>query len=114
MKPRFAMFYPDKTLVDDGEDVEVTFTVPRVWLEAPRDGMQGIIVHSEDGNILAHAGRDIYCVLQNGEPIATNDFGPVLRELGLAKYGLWIPTVEFEVVRERMREYRRNHEGETL
>lgn len=110
MKPRFAMFYPDQTLLDDGEDVEVTFKVPRVWLEAPRDGIQGVIVHRDDGKLAAHEGRDIYAVLQSGEPMATNDLGPILRAAGLAKYGLWIPNVEFEAARERMREYRRNHE----
>ena len=109
MKPRFAMFYPDQTLLDDGEDVEVTFTVPRVWLNAPRDGMQGIIIHN-GGKLLAHDGRDIYAVLETGEPIATNDLGPMMRAAGIAKYGLWIPNVEFEQVRERMREYRRQHE----
>jgi len=107
---RFAMFYPDKTLLDDGEDVDVTFKVPKVWLDAPRDGMQAVIIHREDGKLVVHEGRDIYAVLQTGEPMATNDLGPLLRTAGLAKYGLWIPNNEFEEVRERMREYRRDHE----
>ena len=110
MKPRFAMFYPDKTLLDDGEDVEVTFRVPRVWLEAPRDGMQGVIVHRDDGKLVVHDGRDIYAVLQTGEPMATKDLGPLLRAAGIAKYGLWIPNVEFDAVRTRMRIYRQDHE----
>jgi hypothetical protein len=104
------MFYPDQTLLDNGEDVEVTFKVPKVWFDAPRDGMQAIMIHREDGQLVAHDGRDIYSVLQNGEPMATNDLGPLMREVGMAKYGLWIPTVEFDAVRERMREYRRQHE----
>jgi hypothetical protein len=105
------MFYADRTLLDDGDDVEVTFKVPRVWSNAPRDGMQAVIIHGDEGKLVAHDGRDIYSVLQNGEPMATNDLGPLMREVGIAKYGLWIPTVEFDAVRERMREYRRQHEG---
>jgi hypothetical protein len=111
MKPRFAMFYPDHTLIDNGEDVEVTFKVPQMWSLAPKDGMQGIIIHRKDGKLLAHDGRDIYAVLPDGEPMATDDLGPMMRAEGIAKYGLWIPTVEYEAVRERMREYRRQHEG---
>ena len=107
MEPRFAMFYPDETLIDDGEDVEVTFTVPRVWFNAPRDGMQAVAIHRSDGKISVHDGRDIYAVLQNGEPMATDDLGPVLRAAGLVKHGLWIPNEEFEAVRERVRAYRR-------
>jgi hypothetical protein len=104
------MFYPDETILDDGEDVEVTFKVPRAWLDASKDGMQGVITHREDGKLVPHDGRDIYVVLPNGEPMATNDLGPLLRSMGIAKYGLQIPTVEFDEVRERMRAYRRNHE----
>jgi hypothetical protein len=104
------MFYPDHTLIDNGEDVEVTFKVPQMWSLAPKDGMQGIIIHRKDEKLLAHTGRDIYAVLPDGEPIATDDLGPMMRAEGIAKYGLWIPTVEYEAVRERMREYRRLHE----
>jgi hypothetical protein len=110
MKPRFTMFYTDHTFVDDGKDVEVVFKVPEVWAYAPKDGMQGVIVHRADGKLVPHDGRDIYVVLPSGEPMATNDLGPLLRSIGIAKYGLQIPTVEFDEVRERMRAYRRNHE----
>jgi len=110
MLPRFALFYPEETLIDDGEDIEITFRVPRVWLNAPKDGMQSVIIHREDGKLVPLDSRDIYAVLPTGEPIATNDIGPVLRAAGIAKYGLWIPNVEFDQVRERMRAYRKNHE----
>jgi hypothetical protein len=110
MKPRFAMFYPDHTFVDDGKDVEVVFKVPEVWAYAPKDGVQAVIVHRDDGQIIVHENRDIYAVLQSGEPMATNDIGPLLRSTGLAKYGLWIPNEEWATVRTRLQEYRRQHE----
>lgn len=111
MKPRFAMFYPDQTLIDDGEDVEVTFTVPRVWLEAPRDGMQAVIVHGNDGSISLHDSLDIYAVHPNGEPFGTHDIGPTLRRSGLVKYGLQLPNEEWYAVRERVRDYRKEYEA---
>jgi hypothetical protein len=110
MEPRFVIFYSDKVLSDDGEDVEVSFRVPKVWLEAPRDGVQAVVIHRDDGNLVVHEGRDIYAVLPTGEPMATNDLGPMMRATGIAKYGLWIPNEEFEAVREQVRAYRRQHE----
>jgi hypothetical protein len=110
MTPRFAMFYPDQTLLDDGEDVDVTFKVPKVWLDAPRDGMQCVVVHRQDGKLTDYYGRDMYIVMQNGQPMATDDVGPLLRTAGIAKYGLWIPDVEFDAVRQRVQEHRRQHE----
>jgi hypothetical protein len=108
--PRFAMFYPDETLIDDGRDISVHWTVPRVWFEAPRDGMQAVAVHRDDGHLVVHESRDIFAVLQNGEPISTDDMGPVLRTAGIVKHGLWLPNEEWARVRTRLQEYRRQHE----
>jgi hypothetical protein len=113
MKPRFAMFYPDQTLIDDGEDVEVTFKVPKTWFDAPRDGMQAVVIHRDDGKLVVHEGRDVYAVLQDGEPMATNDLGPMMRAAHIAKYGLWIPNEEWAQVRVRLQEYRRQHEEDS-
>jgi len=108
---RFTMVYPDRMLEDDGTDVEVVFRVPRVWKNAPADGMQAVIAHQNDGRLRVYDQCDIYAVLPNGEPMATDDLGPVLRAAGIAKYGLWIPNQEFEQVRKRIRAYRKQHEA---
>lgn len=110
MAPRFVMIYPDQNIVDDGEDVELRWMVPRVWLDAPADGMQAVIKHRPDGKIQVVESLDIYSVMQNGEPMGTNDLSPMLRSIGLIKNGLWIPDVEFENVRSRIRQYRKEHE----
>lgn len=102
MEPRFAMFYSDQTIVDEGEDAEVTFKVSQTWLDAPWDGLQAVVT----GDVILR-NQDIYCPLQNGELASTNDLGPILRAAGLAKYGLYIPTEEYEAVAKRVKEYRR-------
>lgn len=110
MIPRFVMFYPDVDVVDDGEDVEVTFTVPRAWLNAPKDGLQSIVCHRHDGKLKVIDSHDHYSVMPNGEPMGTGDLSAVFRATGLVKSGLWIPDVEFDAVRERVRGYRRQWE----
>lgn len=113
MASRFAMFYADGSIIkDDGEDVEVTFKVPRVWRDAPRDGVQFVVCHLPDGKLRVYSGKDTYWTLQNGESVA-NDEGPVtlLRALGILKMGLWIPDEEFEAVRELVRDYRKAWEN---
>lgn len=107
MASRFVMFYSDTDVVDDGKDVEVTFRVPRVWLGAPRDGLQAIIKHRSDGKLVVVDNHDHYSVMQNGEPMGTGDLSALFRSVGLVKSGLWIPDVEFDEVRHRVREYRR-------
>ena len=111
MTPRFVMFYADgSTVEDDGEDVEVTFKVPRAWLNSPRDGLQTVIRHRPDGKLVVIQGHDQYAVLQNGEPMGTSDLSVILRATGIAKSGLWIPDEEFEAVREKVRAYRKAQE----
>lgn len=109
---RFVIFYADGSIVeDDGEDVEVTFSVPRAWLTAPRDGVQFVVCHRSDGRLQVLQNHDIYLVLRNGEPVACNDLGAQMRAAGLAKYGQWIPDEEYFAIRERVREYRTEHEA---
>jgi len=107
MAPRFVMFYPQHEVVDDGEDVEITFKVPRVWLGASRDGLQSIVKHRHDGKPQVVDSHNQYCVMQNGEPMGTDDLSSLFRSMGLVKSGLWIPDVEFDAVRKRVQEYRR-------
>jgi hypothetical protein len=95
------MFYSDQTLLDDGEDAEVTWAVPKVWRDAPWDGLQAVVA----GDVV-YRGQDIYCPLQSGELVTTNDLGPIMRAAGLAKYGLYIPKLEHEAVSKRVKEYR--------
>lgn len=111
MTPRFALFYPDETLIDDGKNVTITITVPQVWRDAPRDGMQAILVHRIDGLLTLHDSHDLYAIHPNGQPFGTHDLGPVLRRSGLVKYGLQLPNEEWDAVRQRVREYRRQHEA---
>lgn len=110
MKPRFTLFYPDREIADDGEDVEVTIKVPRAWLDAPADGMQAIVKHRADGKLMVYDSRDFYFLTMNGELYGTDDITPVLRAAGLLKNGLQLPDEEFAAVRERMRTYRKNHD----
>lgn len=111
--PRFVLFYADGSVVeDDGENVEVTFRVPRTWLNAPRDGVQFVAKHQGDGKLQVLSNADLYAVMQNGEPMSTNDLSALLRAAGIAKSGLWIPNEEFETVRERVRDYRQQWESQ--
>jgi len=103
---RFRMFYPDQEI--DGntdETVPVVFHVPRAWLHAPRDGVQAVVKHSEDGKLVRLEGRDQYAVLQDGEPFCTDDLVPTMRATGLVKSGLQLPDTEFDEVRQRVRAY---------
>lgn len=111
MTPRFVMVYPDQMFVDDGSDVEVTFKIPRVWRDAPADGMQAAIIHLPDGKLRVFDSANIYSVMQNGEPFGTDDIGPLVRGLGIAKYGLNLPNAEWDEVRDRLRKYRKEHEA---
>lgn len=107
MVPRFVMFYADGSVIkDDGEDVEVTFKVPKVWFTAPRDGLQFVVKHRNDGKLQVLSGSDYYSVMQNGEPMNTDNLSALMRSAGLCKSGLWIPNEEFEAVREQVRNYR--------
>lgn len=111
LTPRFAMFYSDDLVIkDDGEDIEVTFRVPRAWFGAPKDGLQTVMRFRPDGKIVVLNGHNQYAVLMNGEPMATDDLSPLLRAAGIAKSGLWIPDEEYEEVRERVRQYRKEWE----
>lgn len=105
---RFAIFYADGSVVrDDGEDVEVTFRVPRAWRDAPRDGVQFVVCRRSDEKMQVLGAMDIYVATPEGHLISTNDLGALMRHAGLAKYGLWIPDDEFFAVREKANEYRR-------
>lgn len=111
MSPRFAMFYPDGSpMLDDGEDVEVTFRVPRVWLDAPKDGLQIVVEHLPDGKMRLFQQYDRYFTLPGGQPKGADSTDPLLRSLGILKHGLWLPDDEYDQVRERVRLYRRAHE----
>ena len=111
MQPRFVMFYADGSIVeDDGEDIEVTFKVPRVWLDAPKDGLQSIVRHRADSKLVVLDSHDQYAVLPNGEPMATNDLAALLRSVGIAKSGLQIPDEEWAANTERVRAYRKQWE----
>ena len=108
MPPRFVMFYGDGTVIeDDGEDVEVTFKVPRVWFDAPRDGVQTIVKHRDDGKLQILDSANFYGVMANGEPMSTDDLSALMRAMGIVKSGLWIPNEEYEAVLEKVRAYRR-------
>lgn len=111
MSSRFALFYGDGSIVkDDGQDVEITFRVPRAWIDSPKDGVQFVVAPGLDGKLVVYEQKDLYFMLPGGEPMATDDLGPVLRSLGLLKCGLWIPNEEYAAIRETVRAYRREHE----
>jgi hypothetical protein len=110
--PRFAILYSDGSMVmDDGIDVEVTFKVPRAWLDAPKDGVLHVIKHRYDGSLIVFYSVDFYCVMEDGELFATNDTSTLLRRLGICKSGINVPDEEFEAARERVQVYRREHEA---
>jgi hypothetical protein len=112
MAPRFAIFYADRSIIeDDGEDVEIIFRVPRVWLEAPRDGVQFVVCCRPDGKLSVLSGYDLYSVLANGQPMAADDLTAQYRATGLTKSGLWIPDEEFEAIRKLVQRYRREHDA---
>lgn len=105
------MFYPDETLLDNGESVEVAWQVPRTWLEAPKHGLQGVLQCRNDGLLTPYEGQDFYAVLRNGQPFATSDVAPAFCQEGLVKYGVMLIDEQFEDVRKRMQDYRRQHEA---
>ena len=110
MQPRFAMFYEDETIVDDGETVEVTFRVPRAWIRAPKHGLQGVLWQNHDGKLVPYEGNDYYAVLTNGQPFATPNVAPSFCREGLVKYGVQLEDERFDNVRERMRRSRKEWE----
>jgi len=107
-QPRFAIFYadPKNDVIDDGEDVLVTFRVPRAWLDAPKTGVQAVVTLNEGGKMAVHRGSDFYMVMPNGDRIHTNDPGAQLLYTGLAKYGTWIPDNLFREAQERAGRWR--------
>jgi hypothetical protein len=110
--PRFVIFYADGSVVkDDGEDVEVVFKVPKIWAEAPKDGVQFVVEHLSDDKLRVYQQYDHYFVLPGGQPKGAKSTDPMLRNLGILKHGLWIPDEEFEEIREAVQEYRRKHEN---
>lgn len=103
---RFRMFYQDQEIEGDTcETLPVVFHVPTAWIDAPRDGLQAVVKHGDDGRLVRLEGRDLYSVLQGGEPFCTDDIVPTMRAAGLVKSGLQLPDEEFAEVRERIRAY---------
>jgi hypothetical protein len=84
--------------------------VPRAWFNAPRDGLQFVVKHQTDGKLQVLNGTDYYSVMQNGEPMGTDNLSAIMRAAGLCKSGLWVPNEEFEGVRDQVRDYRKQWE----
>lgn len=110
-KPRFALFYADGTVIeDDGEDVEVTFKVPRKWLEAPAVGVQVVVVRNEGNRAQVFRGSDYYYMnphtFDGMEFMHSNEPGTMLATYGIAKLGAWVPFRMFQRALQKANEVR--------
>lgn len=110
-RPRFAIFYADGSVVeDDGVDVDVTFKMPKVWRDAPRDGVQFVANLMLEGKYAVLGGQNLYHTTQEGALNATDDMSPTMRRAGVLKHGLTLPQEEFQEIRRQVVSWRKKHE----
>lgn len=70
------------------------------WEDAPADGV--LFVVDKQGDVHHHSGADYYWKLQDGTVVATSDLGPLLRSLGIVKFGRWTTHTNMERIRQRV------------
>jgi hypothetical protein len=102
---KFKIFYKDKTVEGDTDDlVEISFKVPKAWVEAPIDGIQAIIYGKNHCN-----AADFYYWLED-RFFSTNDLNCSLRTFfkGLIKFGSMLPDGESEKVTKLAKEHNWN------
>jgi hypothetical protein len=69
------------------------------WTQAPADGVL-FAVEWEGDQKRVYSGHDYY--LNDGGLGYTDDLGPLLRKLGVVKFGRWTSHANLERVRKRM------------
>ena len=109
---KFVIFYEDGSAYEGGgegdEEVEVIFKVSKDWLNAPVDGVQGVVYEEVNGTTKHCNGFEHVLMLPDGSDIyGTNDLGPFLRKYlkGIVKFGLCVSTSMYEQIETAMKDY---------
>ena len=112
--PKYAVFYGDGTVVEGGGDdtddewVEVTLRIPRIFMEAPPDNVQAVVVANPYTCRYVWEGNDYYYWVPNGEACSTDSIGEYLRGfVPSIKYGLCLTQEQYDDMRRRLRDYER-------
>jgi hypothetical protein len=89
----WRIYYDDDSTWDNlsGDPGEVTIVVPKAWFQAPSDGVLAIQRRTVPPCLVKrqiHHRTDNY-FLHDDVLAGTDDLGPLLRKLGLVKFGRW-------------------------
>lgn len=118
MIPKFAIFYNDGSIVEGGgqEDEEITlsFTVSKKWLEAPIDGVQAVVSERADTCRIVWRGTDYYVMLPNETNGDCTVYSPqddnlsvyhrtILR--GMMKFGMCLGDNKYRELMKRVKQY---------
>ena len=79
---KWAIFYDDRK--------EPYTNIDGPFEDAPGDGVLGVIEADEDCGYVIYHKCDYYFELEDGSIGMTNDLGPLLRKLGIVKFGRWV------------------------
>ncbi|OGS01551.1 MAG: hypothetical protein A2V88_02690 [Elusimicrobia bacterium RBG_16_66_12] len=90
---RWKIYYDDRTTFssEDGR-----------WSDAPTDGVLFVVVWDERGKT-PYSGADYY-YMEGDQLCSTHDLGPLLRKLGIVKFGRWTSIRRMEEAAARVRE----------
>lgn len=70
--------------------------------DAPADGVVGCVQCDKETGREVWQAFEYYFMFENGEVCGTNDLGPLLRRLGIVKFGRWMPEGEYKGTLKRM------------
>lgn len=74
------------------------------WIDAPCDGVLFVLSRADNSDIvITQSGGDFY-YCEDDCVVSTSDIGPLLRKLGLIKFGRWTSIKKYEAVSRRVAE----------
>lgn len=91
MIERWAIYYDDGRIITSDDCA---------WNDAPCDGVLFILTKRGD-RIETQSGGDFYYV-EDDCVVSTSDIGPLLRKLGIIKFGRWTSIKKYEAVGRRV------------
>jgi hypothetical protein len=93
-EPEWRIYYDNGSTFDSGDGP---------WSEAPVDGVICIAVKDRE-KIKFYSGADYYWRFKDGSIADTSDLGPLLRTLGVIKFGRFTSNRNHERVMQRARD----------
>ena len=75
-----------KIYYDDGS---IYSNLDGEFVDAPSDGVLGVVEIEEEVGYQIFRGKDFYFELEDGTMGTTDELGPLLRKLGIIKFGRW-------------------------